>query len=165
MIAWRVRRRWPGRPCSRRARGCFDRRLDAADIGQVYMGAVIAHECNYQEIQGDNVPMSADTKSTIPARALGAADGETIWFLHNRMTIKATAATTGGAYGLFETWVAPGFSPPLHVHHREDESFWILEGEFTMRCGDRTFRGGTGAYFFLPRGVPHTFVNEGSAPG
>jgi mannose-6-phosphate isomerase-like protein (cupin superfamily) len=55
--------------------------------------------------------------------------------------------------------------PPLHVHHREDESFWVLAGEFTMQCGDRTFRGGPGAYFFLPRGVPHTFVNDGTTPG
>jgi mannose-6-phosphate isomerase-like protein (cupin superfamily) len=109
--------------------------------------------------------MSAESNVTHRAQALAPGEGETIWFLHNRMTIKATASGTGGAYGLFETWVAPGFSPPLHVHHREDESFWILDGDFTMRCGDETFRGTTGAYFFLPRGVPHTFVNESSSPG
>jgi len=96
--------------------------------------------------------------------ALPPGEGQTIWFLRNRMTIKATAETTGGAFGLVESLVAPGFSPPLHVHHREDESFWVLEGELSMRCGDRTFRASAGSFVFLPRDVPHTFVVEGDTP-
>jgi mannose-6-phosphate isomerase-like protein (cupin superfamily) len=80
------------------------------------------------------------------------------------MTVKATADRTGGAFGLLESQIAPGFSPPLHVHQREDESFYVLEGDVTMRCGDRTFRVGPGAFVFLPRGVPHTFVVEGHTP-
>ena len=96
--------------------------------------------------------------------ALPPGAGQTIWFLRNRMTIKATAETTGGAFGLVESLIAPGFSPPLHVHHREDESFWVLEGELSMRCGDRTFRASAGSFVFLPRDVPHTFVVEGDAP-
>lgn len=90
--------------------------------------------------------------------------GQTVWFLRNHMTIKATAASTGGAFGLVESLIAPGFSPPLHVHHREDESFWVLEGEVSMRCGDRTFRASAGSFVFLPRDVPHTFVVEGDRP-
>ena len=95
---------------------------------------------------------------------LQAGEGRAVWFLSNRITIKATAETTGGAYGLFESSLAPGFSPPLHVHRREDEAFWVLAGELTMRCGVRTFRAGPGAFVFLPRDVPHTFVVEGNAP-
>lgn len=98
------------------------------------------------------------------ACALAPGEGHTIWFLRNRMTVKATAATTGGAFGLVESLIAPGFSPPLHVHHREDESFYVLEGELSMRCGDRTFRASAGSFVFLPRDVPHTFVVEGDAP-
>jgi mannose-6-phosphate isomerase-like protein (cupin superfamily) len=98
------------------------------------------------------------------ACALAPGEGHTIWFLRNRMTVKATAASTGGAFGLVESLIAPGFSPPLHVHHREDESFYVLEGEVTMRCGDRTFRATAGSFVFLPRDVPHTFVVEGDAP-
>ena len=93
-----------------------------------------------------------------------SGEEQTVWFLRNRMTIKATAASTGGAYGLVESLIAPGFSPPLHVHHREDEAFWVLEGEVSMRCGDRTFRARPGSFVFLPRDVPHTFVVEGDAP-
>jgi quercetin dioxygenase-like cupin family protein len=93
-----------------------------------------------------------------------SGEGQGIWFQGNRMTIKATAESTGGAYGLIESWLAAGFSPHLHVHRREDESFWVLEGEMTMRCGDRTFRASRGSYVFMPRNIPHTFVVEGNAP-
>ena len=97
-------------------------------------------------------------------RHVAARAGERIWFTQNLMTFKATAETTGGAYALMEA-VAPAASgPPLHVHHREDESFWILEGAVTVRCGDETFTARPGSYVFLPRDVPHTFVVEGDAP-
>jgi|SRR5215471_2062254 len=108
--------------------------------------------------------MSTQTTPADLAAFLGPNEGPTVWFLRNRVTVKATAQTTGGAYGLIESWIAPGFSPPLHVHHAEDEAFYVLEGELTMRCGDRTFRAKPGAFVFLPRDVPHTFVVEGEAP-
>jgi mannose-6-phosphate isomerase-like protein (cupin superfamily) len=93
--------------------------------------------------------------------AVAAGDGETTWFQPNRMTVKATAETTGGAFGLLESWVRAGSSPPLHVHHREDESFWVLEGQVRFVCGDEEFTAGPGSFVFLPRGVPHTFRVEG----
>ena len=106
--------------------------------------------------------MTPDTAAH--ASFVAAGEGQAIWFLRNRMTVKATAATTGGAFGLLESLIAPGFSPPLHVHHREDEAFWVLEGELTMQCGDRTFQAGPGSFVFLPRDVPHTFVVESDTP-
>jgi mannose-6-phosphate isomerase-like protein (cupin superfamily) len=108
--------------------------------------------------------MTTPTRTVPDASFVAPGEGRAIWFLNNRMTVKATAESTGGAFGLLETLVAPGFSPPLHVHHREDEAFWILEGQVTMRCGERTFQAGPGAFVFLPRDVPHTFVVEGDAP-
>lgn len=108
--------------------------------------------------------MSLPLPTAEDARFLEPGEGEAIWFLRNRMVVKATARSTGGAYGLVETMMPPGFSPPLHVHHAEDEAFWILEGELSMRCGDRTFRARPGAFVFLPRHVPHTFVVEGDVP-
>lgn len=104
------------------------------------------------------------TRTEADARFLGPGEGRAIWFLRNRMTVKATADSTGGAFGLVESWIAPGFSPPLHVHRREDEAFYVLEGELTMKCGERTFSAAPGAFVFLPRGVPHTFVVEGDRP-
>ncbi len=108
--------------------------------------------------------MSTTTRTAGDARFLGPGEGPALWFLRNRVTVKATAAVTGGGFGLIESLISPGFSPPLHVHHREDESFYVLDGELTMRCGERTFRATPGAFVFLPRDVPHTFVVEGDRP-
>jgi mannose-6-phosphate isomerase-like protein (cupin superfamily) len=93
-----------------------------------------------------------------------AGEGEATWFGPNRMTIKATAAQTGGAYGLVESWIPSGSAPPLHVHHREDEAFWIMEGKLRFVCGAQEIHAGPGSFVFLPRGVPHGFVVEGDAP-
>ncbi len=98
------------------------------------------------------------------ARNVPAGQGEAFWFTNNLMTIKATAQSTRGAYGLIEALAPPGSGPPLHVHHREDEAFWVLEGTLTVRCGDQTFTAGAGSYTFLPRDIPHTFVVEGYSP-
>ncbi|TIQ42416.1 MAG: cupin domain-containing protein [Mesorhizobium sp.] len=108
--------------------------------------------------------MTVSSHAADAACFLGPGEGDAIWFLRNRMTVKATAENTGGGFGLLESLIAPGFSPPLHVHHREDESFYVLEGELTMKCGDRTFRATAGSFVFLPRNVPHTFVVEGDKP-
>ena len=91
-------------------------------------------------------------------------EGRAVWFTTNRITIKATAKDTGGAFGLWESLVPPGSSPALHVHHREEETFWVLEGRLTIRCGDETFSAGAGSMAVLPRNVPHTFVAEGDTP-
>ncbi len=93
---------------------------------------------------------------------LGAGEGEAIWYVNNRATIKATALQTGGAFGLVEMLVAPGHPIPLHIHHAEDEVLWVLEGQLTVRAGDRTYAAGPGSLIFGPKGVPHTFRVEGS---
>jgi mannose-6-phosphate isomerase-like protein (cupin superfamily) len=98
--------------------------------------------------------MSFDEKGYV----LSPADGTHLWFLDTRMTIKAGGAQTGGAFAFIE-WAAPlGFGPPLHVHGLDDEGFYILEGEISVECGDRTFTAGPGDFTFLPRGIPHTFL-------
>ncbi len=104
--------------------------------------------------------LSADRRG----RTVPAGQGEAIWFTNNLMTLKATAQSTGGAYGLLESLAPAGSGPPLHVHHREDEAFWILEGTLTVRCGDQRFTASPGSYTFLPRDIPHTFVVEGDSP-
>jgi mannose-6-phosphate isomerase-like protein (cupin superfamily) len=97
---------------------------------------------------------------TAPFAAL-AGEGEEVWFLQNRMTIKATGEATGGAFGLVESWIAAGASPPLHVHRNEDESWWVLEGRVRFRFGDEEVVASPGSFVFGPRDVPHTFVVEG----
>ena len=88
-------------------------------------------------------------------------EGEATWFGPNRMILKATGEQTGGAFGLVESWVPAGSSPPLHVHHAEDESFYVVAGTVRYVTGGRELLAGPGSFVFLPRDVPHTFVVEG----
>ena len=92
---------------------------------------------------------------------LQANEGEAIWYRAARMTLKATSESTGGALSLVEVLFPPDFGPPLHVHHRDDEMFYILEGSFLFKCGDELFEAGSGSFVFLPRGIPHSFKNVG----
>src|ERR1700716_105517 len=89
---------------------------------------------------------------------------EAVWFLATRMTVLATAETTDGALGLIEAVVPPGFSPPLHVHSREDEPMYVIEGRGTYQVGDRRFEAGPGSFVFRSRGIPPTFAVGGDAP-
>ena len=52
----------------------------------------------------------------------------------------------------------PGFEGPLHVHHREDEGFWILEGDATIEIGDTTIEAHAGDYALGPRDIPHRYT-------
>ena len=73
--------------------------------------------------------------------------------------LKASRHSTGGALSVFETAIAAG--PPLHVHEHDDECFYILDGELSVRCGGDTFDAATGSFVFLPRGRPHRFWSAG----
>ena len=96
--------------------------------------------------------------------ALAPGEGQRVWFLDNLMTIKVGAAQTAGAYMVVECLLAPGFGPPPHIHHQDDEAFYILSGELSGFCGERTWRGGPGTFVFMPRGIPHGFHVEGDTP-
>lgn len=78
--------------------------------------------------------------------------------------ILATGEQTGGVYVLAEARVPVGGGPPPHIHHREDESFFVLEGEITFMLGDKKVVGKAGTFIQGPRGLPHAFKNEGTAP-
>ncbi len=95
--------------------------------------------------------------TTSTSYALGREEGDSIWFLGTLMTVKAAGSQTGGAFGLIEQVLPPGFAPPLHAHHREDEAFYLLEGEATFVCGEQVYPAQPGSYVFFPRGVPHWF--------
>jgi quercetin dioxygenase-like cupin family protein len=56
-----------------------------------------------------------------------------------------------------------GFGPPPHLHHREDEAFYVLEGQMTVTCGEQTWTATPGSFVLLPRGIPHAFTV--AAPG
>ena len=70
-----------------------------------------------------------------------------------------------GAYSVTEDVTPPGGGAPPHIHHRENEMFYVLEGEFEFRCGDRVFNATKDALVALPKEIPHALKNTGNAPG
>ena len=82
-------------------------------------------------------------------------DAPAYWFLNNLHIVLAESKTNGGAYSLVHTTATPGFQTPYHLHHDEDEAFYVLDGEFTFFCGEKKETRGPGSYIFLPRGIPH----------
>jgi quercetin dioxygenase-like cupin family protein len=85
---------------------------------------------------------------------------DAFWWQGSLIQIKARAEDTGGALGLVEGVFPRGFGPPLHVHTREDEAFYIIEGEIRFRQGEQEFVAGPGTWVWGPRGVPHAFKIE-----
>ncbi len=91
------------------------------------------------------------------ARAYGLeeGEGEARWWLGVSLaTIKATGRETGGRYTLVEVLEPEGAEAPLHVHHNEDEAFWVLEGELTFEVGEETIKATPGTFLFGARDVP-----------
>lgn len=100
--------------------------------------------------------MTADP--TLQATAVRGDEGEARWWFASLAVIKATAADTGGAMTIIDVTEPPGAEAPLHVHHREDEAFWILEGGLTLYVGDAVIEASAGDYAFGPRGIPHRYT-------
>jgi quercetin dioxygenase-like cupin family protein len=80
------------------------------------------------------------------------------WENGNLTTNLAEKRDTNGAFFLVEAMLAPGTEPPPHVHSREDELFYVLEGEFDVYVGERAFNIKAGECVFMPRFKPHAFV-------
>lgn len=88
-------------------------------------------------------------------QAVDASEGDAYWFLNNLEIVKATSASTGGAYSLLYQIAPPGHATPYHLHHEEDEAFYVLDGEYTFICDGKKTVLGPGGYIFLPRMIPH----------
>ena len=86
-------------------------------------------------------------------------------FLGIPTVIRGTAETTDGAFGLMEHLEMPvGFGSPYHTHHREDESFYVLEGQVAFVCDGKWIKAGPGSFVYGPREIPHGFKVIGSSP-
>ena len=91
-------------------------------------------------------------------------EGRAIAIVGDVYRFLATGDDTNGAYALLEAFVTPGGGPPTHVHSREEEGFYILEGEITITAGGKRIVARPGMFANLPVGTPHSFKNETDRP-
>lgn len=91
-------------------------------------------------------------------------EGRTIGVVGDIYRFLATGEDTDGRYALMEAIVPPGGGPPPHIHSREEEGFFVLEGEITFQLGEDRFVAGVGTFANMPVGSLHSFKNESSKP-
>jgi len=85
-------------------------------------------------------------------------EGEALWWFGSLAEIKVTAEQTGGLLSIIEIAEPANAVAPLHVHKREDEGFWVLEGDVTFEVGRTRIEAHAGDFAFGPRGVPHGYT-------
>jgi len=88
-----------------------------------------------------------------------------LWVMAVLATYKIPSHKTGGAYALFEVATQPGAGPPPHIHHREDESFYVIEGDYEFLIGRETLRVGAGTLLYVPKGTLHAHQGVGEGVG
>ncbi len=92
--------------------------------------------------------------------AAHAGEGPAYWFLNALSIVKVSSEQTGGTFALVEDTLPAGRATPYHLHHREEETFYVLEGTLTFVSGSTRILGKPGSSIFLPRGIPHGFRSE-----
>lgn len=105
-----------------------------------------------------------ETETKVPIVRLPGS-GKVVGVLGSESTFKVTSDETGGAYAVLEQSVLPGHGPPRHVHRRETEIFYVLEGTFEFTVGDQAILAPAGTTAVAPRDIPHAFRNVGAATG
>lgn len=89
---------------------------------------------------------------------LQAGEGESVWSLGARITMKVPDGAADGRFALAETLMFRTAEPPLHIHRREDEAWYVLNGGMTFYVADEVFTAPSGSFVFAPRGIPHNFT-------
>ncbi|MGQ0848536.1 MAG: quercetin 2,3-dioxygenase [Actinomycetota bacterium] len=89
---------------------------------------------------------------------LRAGEGESVWSLGGRFTIKLADVSANGRFSLIEAVAFQSTEPPLHVHHREDEAWYIIDGEMTFHVGGTVLNATAGSFVFAPMGIAHSFT-------
>jgi quercetin dioxygenase-like cupin family protein len=106
------------------------------------------------------------TSTTTEHTVLGADEGLRLQSGPGRdLVFKVTGEDTGGAFDYFTVEVAPEGGPPLHVHHKQEETIHVLKGRFRVRIGDELFELDEGGFAHMPSKIPHAFLNLTDEPG
>ena len=89
--------------------------------------------------------------------ALKSGEGTHIDFRGTKMTVKVSEEQSEGTYSLIEMVHPPNVGPALHIHPKGAEAFYVLEGEYTIHCGEDVYTAGAGDFVFIPKGMPHSY--------
>lgn len=93
-------------------------------------------------------------------------EGKKVWMVGTDLiTFKTASEDTDGEFFLFDSLVLPGGGPPPHIHHRESESFYVLEGQFEFLAVDKWIKAAPGSFVHVPKGTLHTLKNAGDSVG
>jgi quercetin dioxygenase-like cupin family protein len=103
------------------------------------------------------------TTSEQPVTYVPAHAGETVWLLGVFITFKTNGESDKLSF--FECIFPAGAGVPPHIHHQQEEAFYVLEGTFSYRIGDNTMTSGPGSFVLVPRGTLHAFQNIGADTG
>jgi mannose-6-phosphate isomerase-like protein (cupin superfamily) len=87
-----------------------------------------------------------------------AGEGQSVWSLGGRFTVKLDGDGAAGRFSIVESVASRATEPPLHIHHREDEAWFVLDGHMTFYVDGAPYKAGTGTFVLAPQGVPHTFT-------
>lgn len=109
-------------------------------------------------------PPEAEFQRAPTMRHTPAHQGQALSVVGDVYTYKVTGEDTHGSYALFDFRIPPGGGPPPHVHRREDEGFYVLEGALTFYVPDRRIIVPAGGFVNAPKNIPHRFANEGETP-
>lgn len=120
---------------------------------------------NQQEKKSLKTSSQTNPISSTAGFLLSPGDGEKIWITGDTLWFKATSAETGGTYTVIEVISLPGNGPPPHLHENEDESIYVIDGEFEILLGAKTMRAEPGTFVFVPKRTVHRFRCIGGGPG
>ena len=93
---------------------------------------------------------------------LKRGEGQTIDFRGTKMTVKVPGAQVGESYSLIEMVHPPNVGPASHIHPTGAEAFYVLDGAYTIHCGEEVYRAAPGDFVYIPKGVPHLYQSSAS---
>lgn len=100
------------------------------------------------------------TTSAVLVRSHG--EGPATWALGGLFERLASAGETAGTFGMSLVTQPAGAATPLHIHTREAEAFYLLDGNLAYRAGEEMYQLSAGSFIYLPSGVPHAFRVTGT---
>ena len=104
------------------------------------------------------------TQSSSPPHGAVPERARRVWFLGQPIELMVTGEQTGGAYAVTEAMAAPGFGAAPHIHRREAEGVYVIEGELRFTVDERHIEGPAGTFLHIPKGSTHAWTNVGTEP-